>query len=96
MATLGVGTQEEKENISNHFYKTGTAFFSFTGVAESPRCSNSSWHGAAPSTKCMAHLFTTARIACTWKTLQNAFKSSHNVKIAQSFKAIWKISHIRQ
>lgn len=56
MATLGVGTQEEKENISNHFYKTEAAFFSSTGGAESPRCSNSSWHSAAPSTKCMAHL----------------------------------------
>lgn len=31
-------------------------FFSFTGVAESPRCSNSSWHSAAPLRKGMAHL----------------------------------------
>lgn len=56
MATLAVGTQEEKENISNHFYKTGTAFFTSTGVAESPRYSSSSWHGAVPSAKCTAHL----------------------------------------
>lgn len=59
MATLGGSTQEEKkknQTISNHFYKAGTAFFSFTGGAESPRCSSSSWHRAVPSTKCMAHL----------------------------------------
>lgn len=75
------------------FLQDRTAFFRFTGMAESPRCSNPMVQLHQQTAQLIFYHF---QNCLHMQTLQNASRTSLNVKIAQSFKSIWKTSHIQQ